>query len=128
MFAEHGFELAGMAEAELAQQRSHGRGRVDVAEQMLHAARAQQVDIVDAVGAGAHPGDQGEQFRARVRCPGRDLRGGDRNLLGEQVRQAGVFGQGHDRDQSGARDEVVLVEHGGAVDELVGHFHRKCLS
>jgi hypothetical protein len=69
VFAQHRFELTCMTEAELAQQCSHGRGQVDVAEQMCHAARAQQVDIVDAVDAAHIPAIRVRSFGAGFAAP-----------------------------------------------------------
>ena len=49
-------------------------------------AGADQVDIVDVIRAGAHTRDQGGQFRSRVGRPRLDPRGGDVNLVGQQLR------------------------------------------
>ena len=57
VLAQHRFQLAGVPEAELPQQRPQGGGRVDPVEQDRHPTRAQHVQVVDAVRAGAHPGD-----------------------------------------------------------------------
>ena len=75
--AQDRFELAGMPEGELAQQGSDRRRRVHTVEQGLHPTAAHDVDIVDAVRARAHAGDQRGQFRGRVGRPGLDPGLGD---------------------------------------------------
>ena len=99
VLAEHRFQLAGVPEAELAQQRPEGGGRVHRVEQDRHPARAQHVQVVDAVRAGAHPGDHAQQLRGRVRRPGLDPRRRDRHLLGDDLRQPGLLGQPEQRHQ-----------------------------
>ena len=89
---------------------------------------ADQVDIVDVIRARAHTRDQGGEFRGRVGRPGLDPRRLDVNLIAQQPCQACLLGQGHHRDQSGTRHEVVLVEHSRLQGERVGHLHWKCLS
>jgi site-specific DNA recombinase len=71
---------------ELPQQHTEGRGCVDAGEQVRHTARAQDVEVVDAVRAGAHPGDHAQQLRCRVRRAGLDPRRRDRHLRLEDVR------------------------------------------
>ena len=51
-------ELADVAEGERAQERTQRRGRVRPVEDPAHPAVPQQRHVVDAVGAGDHPGDQ----------------------------------------------------------------------
>jgi hypothetical protein len=84
MVAQYGFELAAMPETELAQQGSDRRWRVHRIEQCLHPAASHEVDIIDTVGAGAHPSDQGGQFRGRVSRPGFDPGFSDVDLVGQQ--------------------------------------------
>jgi hypothetical protein len=57
------FQLPGVAENQLPQQCSDGRRGVDPAEERLHPADTHDVEVVDAFGAGAHPGDKGGQLR-----------------------------------------------------------------
>ena len=57
MSPQHRGQLQGMAVGELAQQLAErGRG-IHAAEQPAHPTAADQVQIVDAVRAGRHPGD-----------------------------------------------------------------------
>ena len=51
-------ELADVPEGEPAQERPQRRGCAHVVEDLVHAAVAQQVHVVDAVRAGQHPGHQ----------------------------------------------------------------------
>jgi hypothetical protein len=51
MLAQHRFESTGVTEGELPQQCSHCRGCVHATEHGLHAARAQHVEVIDAVRA-----------------------------------------------------------------------------
>ena len=75
VLAQHRLELTGMTEGELPQQRAQRGGRVDPVEQDWHPARAQHIQVVDAVRAGAHSPDHAQQLRYRVRRPGTDPRG-----------------------------------------------------
>ena len=50
------------------------------------------------------------------------------HVLVQQVRQAGLFGQFHDRDQPGAGHQIHVIEHGGAAVPPMRQFHRKCPS
>ena len=111
MLAQHRLELTGVTEGELPQQRSHRRGCVHATEHGLHTARAQHVDVVNAVRSSAHPRDQRPQFRCRVRRPGLDPGYGDTHLLREKLHQPGLLGQSHHRHQPGTRHKTVLVEH-----------------
>ena len=69
MRPQHRLELAGMTEGELAQQGSDRRRRVHPAEQRLHPAATDHVDIIDTVRARTHPRDHGGQLRRRVDRP-----------------------------------------------------------
>jgi hypothetical protein len=61
----------------------------DPAKQGAHGAVPQYVHVVDAVGAGGHPGDQARCLQVRV-YPGW---GGDREVLADQGGQAVVLGK-----------------------------------
>jgi hypothetical protein len=50
-------ELLDVAVGEGAQERAQRRGRTDTTEQTAHTAVAQQIHVVDGVGAGEHPAD-----------------------------------------------------------------------
>jgi site-specific DNA recombinase len=98
---------------ELAQERTERRSRIHANEQTLHSTGADHVQVVDAVGAARHPGDDGRQLAGRVHPGGLDL--GrlrvDPDRLDDQLRQPGTRGQSQHRRQPGERHEVVLVEH-----------------
>lgn len=69
-------------------------------------------------------------FRCRVRGPGRDLRGDDRDLLRERVRQTGVLGQGHDGDQLLPRGVIITAvgsRHSTAASSLWTRTSRRVL-
>ena len=63
MVTQDRFQLTGVPEGELPQQRSDRRGCIHTLEEQFHAAGAHDVEVIDAVRAGAHAGDQGGQFR-----------------------------------------------------------------
>jgi len=69
MLPQYRLELAGMTEGELAQQGSDRRWRIYRAEQCLHSAATERVDIIDTVRARTHPRDQGGQLRCRIDRP-----------------------------------------------------------
>jgi hypothetical protein len=85
VLAQHRFQLAGMPEAELAQQHPQRGGRVDTVEQDRHPTRAQHVQVLDAVRAGAHPGDHAKQLRCQVGRARLDPRRRDRHLPGDDL-------------------------------------------
>jgi len=128
VLAQHRFELAGMTEAELPQQRPQGRGRVHPVEQDGHPTRAQHIEVIDAVRAGAHSGDHAQQLGHRVRRPRPNPRRLDRHLLGDDLRQPGLLGQPEHRHQPRERHEIVLIEVRGAGGKPMRHSHWKCPS
>lgn len=71
-----------------------------------HRVVAYAIEVGDAVGAGDHPGSQRPDLAAGV-CT---FVGGHAQVLVGQIQQAGSFGQGHDRDQSGVRHEIGVIE------------------
>lgn len=75
------------------------------------------VHIVNTVGTGEHPGDQGHDLPARVRA----LVRGDMDAIGDRCRQARVLGQFHQGNEPGVGDQVLIVERygqaGGSVVE-----------
>jgi len=71
-------------------------------QQPVHPSVTQDVHVLDAVGPGDHPRDQGADLDVRVRTG----RARDPDVLGDKITQAGSLGQGHDRDQPGTRHEV----------------------
>jgi hypothetical protein len=85
VLGQHRIQLAGMTEGKLPQQRSHRRRGIHPVKEGFHAARADQVDIVDVIRPRAHARDQGGQFRGRVGRPRLDPRGRDVNLVGQQL-------------------------------------------
>jgi len=123
VLAQHRFQLAGVAEAELPQQRPQGGGRVDIVEQDRYPCGAQHVQVVDAVRAGAHSGDHAQQLGDRVGRAGLDARCRDRHLLGEDLRQPSLLGQPEQRHQPRMRHQIVLIEARRASGEPVGDSH-----
>ena len=129
MLGEHRVELAGVPEGELAQQGSHGGGGIHPVEEGFHATGADQVDIVDVVRAGAHPRDQGGQFRGRVGCPGLDPRRARcesccPTTVSDRLCSArAITGTrpAHDTRLSSSNTAESAAER-------VGHLHWKCLS
>jgi site-specific DNA recombinase len=97
---------------ELAQQLAHRRARVHPAEQPTHPTRADHVQIVDAVRASRHPGDDRGQLPGRVhprRPDPRRLRI-DRHPLADQLREPGPLGQRHHRHQPRTRHQPLVIE------------------
>ena len=82
------------------------------ANRLLHPTGADHVQIVDAVRPAGHPRDDRGQLpgrvRARLTSPGRVRVESD--LLGDQLRQAGPFGQRQHRRQPRVRHEVGIIE------------------
>jgi hypothetical protein len=111
VLAQHRLQLAGMAEGELSQQRSHSRRCVHTVEERRHSPRSQNVDVINAVRASAHPRDERGKFRGRIGRPGPDPRLGDVDLVGQQSRKPGLGGQRHHRHQPGTRHEMIVIEH-----------------
>jgi hypothetical protein len=111
--AQHRRQLQRVAVGELAQELPECRGRVHTGEQSLHPTRTDHVQVVDAVGATRHPGNDRRQLADRVHPSGLDLRRlrVDPHLLLDQLRQPGTLGQLQHRRQPGKRHEVVFVEH-----------------
>jgi len=99
-----GVELADVPERERAQERAHRRRRPDPGEDLAHPAMAQDVEVVDRVGAGQHPRDHARRLPRRV---GRR----DAQPLLQQVTQARPVGQPHHRDQTRRPDQVRVIEY-----------------
>ena len=74
----HTGELAGVAEGELPQQDPRCRRGLHTREDLPHPAGAGNVQVVDAVRAGDHSGDDRGQLPGRVRSPGPDTVTGKR--------------------------------------------------
>src|SRR5664280_2669155 len=72
--------------------------------------------------------DDRGQLRCGVRRSGPDSFAAEHHVLVQQVREPGLFGQFHDRDQSGAGHQILVIEHGRAVTPGMPQFHRKCPS
>ena len=107
---QHRGELQGVAVGELPEQLTERGWGIHAAEQSCHAARTHHIEIVDAVRADGHPGDDRRQLPGRVR-PGRGHPAGlEHHPLPDQLRQVGLLGQTHQRDQSRARDQPLVVE------------------
>ncbi|WP_414640469.1 hypothetical protein [Amycolatopsis sp.] len=67
---------------------------------------ADEVEVVDAVGAGGHARDDGQGFGVAVRADGDS----QVDAVVDQVGQVDVFGQPDQGDQSGAGHESVVGE------------------
>jgi hypothetical protein len=78
-------------------------------EQFARSAVAQDPHVIDAVRAGGHPCDQGRDLQPGIRAV--ILR--QLHVLVDQVAEAGVGGQAHDRDQRGDRHEIRIIERAG---------------
>ena len=63
MMTQDRFQLASVSESELPQQSTNSRGCVHIAEECFHAAGTHQVEVIDAVRAHAHAGDERGQLR-----------------------------------------------------------------
>jgi site-specific DNA recombinase len=98
---------------ELPQELPHRRRRVHPAEQAAHPAGADHVQVIDAVRAARHPGDDRGQLPGRVHPRGPDLRRArvDPDLLPDQLGQPGPLGQTHHRHQTRVRHQVGIIEH-----------------
>ncbi len=99
-------ELADVTEGEHPRERAQRRGRPGLGEQPAHPAVAQQVHVLDAVGAGDHASDQREDLSGGVRSS----TGGDAQPIGQQRRQLAPGGQRHDRDKPGTRHKIRIIE------------------
>ena len=95
----------------LAQELPERRRRVHPCEQLPHAARADHIQVVDAVGTGRHPRDDSGQFPGRVRSRRRELGRLELHPLHDELGQAGPLGQRKHRRQPGKGHEIRLVEH-----------------
>src|SRR5665647_700566 len=102
----HRVELADVAEGERPQERPQRRRCPARGQHPAHAAVTEQVHGVDGVRTGDHPRDQRRDLHAGV-GPGRPR---DPHVSSGQVVQPGPLGQGHDRDQPGARHQVRVIE------------------
>jgi len=99
-------ELAHVAVAKRAQERSERGGRTDPVERQRHSAVAEQVHVVDAVGAGDHPGQQCRNLDCRVRT-GYVF---DVEFLVDEVVEMKPIGELGQARQASARHEIRVVE------------------
>jgi hypothetical protein len=97
-------KLLDMAVGERPQERAQRRRRTHPAEQPRHPTMAQQIEVIDAVGAGQHATHHAGRLRRSV---GR----GDAQLLIEKVMQTSRLRQPQDRDQTRDRHQVRIIEH-----------------
>jgi hypothetical protein len=67
---------------------------------------AQQVHVIDAVGAGDYAHDHRQDLRGGIRPAASD----DPQPLGQQRRQPAPRGQRHDRCEPSARHEIRIIE------------------
>jgi hypothetical protein len=95
---------------ELAQELPQRRRCVHLLEQAGHPAGADHLQIIDAVRARGHPSDDRPQLPRRVHPRRRHLRLTQRDPLLHQLRQPGLLGQLHNRNQAGIRHQMLVVE------------------
>jgi len=119
----HRLQLADVTAGELAQQGAQRGRRVHPTEQPVRPARADHVQVADAVRAGQQPADDRRQLRCRVGRTGSDHLAGEPHMLVQQFRQAGLLGQFQHRDKPGARHQIHVIEHGGAAVPSMRQFH-----
>jgi len=100
------------------------------------------LNLVDGVGAATPPGGAGSRFTVAgpagadsgdqrgqalaQHLPVRDLRVPERRSLFGVVRQPGLLGQRHHRNQPRAGHQILVIEHGRATTPVMGQSHRKC--
>jgi len=80
---------------------------------------AQQVQVIDAVGAGDHPRDQRADLDRGVAPAGF----GQGHMLTDQIGQPGPISQGHHRHQPDGGHQIVLIEPAGNRVRSVGELH-----
>ena len=95
---------------ELAQELPQRGRRIHPAEQPRHPAGADHVQVVDAVRAGHHPGDDRGQLARRVHPRRRDPPRRQRHPPRDQLRQPGLLRQRHRRHQTRAGHQVRIIE------------------
>jgi hypothetical protein len=99
-----GVELADVPKGERAQERAQRRRRPDTGEDPVHPAVTQNVEVVDAVGAGQHPGNHTRRLRRRVRRP-------HAQLPAQQAMQPRQLRQPHHRHQTRRPDQIWVIEN-----------------
>jgi hypothetical protein len=126
--AQYRRKLAGVAVGELAQQDSQRGVGIHPAEELFHATGPDDIQIVDALRPGGHPGDDRGQLRCRVGRTRFDPFAGEPHMLVQQRRQSGLFSQLQQRHQTRMRHEIVLVEHRAIAAPDMRSLHRECPS
>jgi len=112
-------QLGDVAPGITAQVRAQRGQGADPAEQDAHRAVPQHVHVIDAVRARGHPGDQAPDLQVRIDA----APAARRDVLRNEVRQAGALRQGHHRDQSGVRHEIRVVERCAGPREAMQQSH-----
>ena len=95
---------------ELPQMLAQGGRGIHLTEQSAHATGAHQVEIVDTVRPGCHPRDDRGQLSGRVHPRRGNPAPLEPDPVADKLRQTGLLGQRHHRDQARARDEMLVVE------------------
>jgi hypothetical protein len=89
-----------------AQVRTERRRGADPAEQDVHRTVPQHVHVIDRIRARGHPSSQARDLQMRVDA----ALAARRDVLRDQVRQAGTLGERHHRHQAGVRHEIRVVK------------------
>jgi hypothetical protein len=107
-------QLPDMTEREGPHKRAQRGRRPHPWHQFPDGALAQTLPVIDAVGAGDHPRDDGRNFRGGAE----PSTAGDGEFAGDLGVQTGVAGQPHPRDQPGRADQVGFIEAGSDARTL----------
>jgi hypothetical protein len=98
-----------MTEREGAQERPQRQRRPHPGKQPAHRAVTQQRHVVDGIGTGDHPRDQAPDLQMRVDTASLP----ERHMPGDQRRQTGPLSERQDRRQTGAGQQVGVIEDRG---------------
>ncbi len=93
-----------MAMGERAQIGAQRRGRPDPVEQAAHGAVPERIEVIDAVSAGEHPGDDAGRLGHRVRA-------GHRHQPAHQLVQTSQLRQPQHRNQASSQHEIRVIEN-----------------
>jgi len=103
-------QLPHVVTGEFPQQDPQRRQGVHFAEHPFHATGPDNVQVVDGIGAREQAPDDRGQLRCGVRRSGPDSFAAEHHVPVKPVREPGLFGQFHDRDQPGAGPRILVIE------------------